>query len=120
MKKTIIIGLLCGMAVAVAGILKKDKVIIEKIIVTQLNKKKESPQILVKVTLTKYQLRKMLDILEGYHTVRYDGTVASTLAAAPADAYTFTSVAKENKQSGRYNISSTHLAKKPMLNSSEQ
>jgi len=120
MKKTILIGLFCSAVVGAAAILRKDKVVIERITVTQLNKKKESPQISVKVTLTKYQLRKMLDILEEYHTVRYDGTVASTLAAAPADAYTFTSVAKENKQSGRYNISSTHLAKKPMLNSSDQ
>ena len=99
MKKTIIIGLLCGMAVAVAGILKKDKVIIEKIIVTQLNKKKESPQILVKVTLTKYQLRKMLDILEEYHTVHNEqGTIS--FPAHIQDGYTFTSVAKENKQYG--------------------
>ena len=111
MKKTIIIGLLCGMAVAVAGILKKDKVIIEKIIVTQLNKKKESPQILVKVTLTKYQLRKMLDILEKYHTV-HNVVRASGLPAHIQDGYTFTSVAKENKQSGEYTLSSTHLSRK--------
>jgi hypothetical protein len=114
MKKTILIGLFCSAVVGAAAILRKDKVIIEKIIVTQLNNKKESPQILVKVTLTKYQLRKMLDILEEYHTVRYwhDGTVAPNLAVAPADAYTFTSVAKENKQSGEYTLSSTHLSRK--------
>jgi len=118
MKKTILIGLFCSAVVGAAAILKKDKVIIERIIVTQLNKKKESPQISVKVTLTKYQLRKMLDILEEYHTVRYwhDGTVAPNLAqrggVAPADAYTFTSVAKENKQSGEYTLSSTHLSRK--------
>ena len=111
MKKTILIGLFCSAVVGAAAILRKDKVVIEKIIVTQLNNKKESPQISVKVTLTKYQLRKMLDILEEYHTVHNEqGTIS--FPAHIQDGYTFTSVAKENKQSGEYTLSSTHLSRK--------
>ena len=74
-------------------------------------KEMETPQISVKVTLTKFQLRKMLDILEEYHNVNNEqGTVS--FPAHIQDVYTFTSVAKENKQSGEYTLSSTHLSRK--------
>ena len=60
----------------------------------------------VSVTLTKYQLEKMLDILEGDNS--YDKP------ADPQDKFTFTSVARENAQAADgYSISSTHLARKP-------
>mgnify|MGYP003627868965 FL=1 len=111
MKKTILAGLFCGSVVGAAVILKKERVIVEEIKVTQLNEKDDTPQISVKVTLTKYQLRKMLDILEEYHTV-HNVVRSSGLPAHIQDVYTFTSVAKENKQSGEYTLSSTHLSRK--------
>jgi hypothetical protein len=53
----------------------------------------------------------MLDILEEYHNVGHQqGTIA--FPAHIQDVYTFTSVAKENKQSGAYTLSSTHLSRK--------
>jgi|TARA_R110000737_G_scaffold91147_2_gene123380 hypothetical protein len=112
MKKTIVMGLLCGVIVGAAAIIKKEKVIVEKVTVSYPNKKEiETPQIAVKVTLTKFQLKKMLDILEEYHNVGHQqGTIA--FPAHIQDVYTFTSVAKENKQSGAYTLSSTHLSRK--------
>ena len=62
MKKTIIIGLICGMAVAVAGMLKKEKVIVEEITVTHSAPPKAV--VPVEVTLTKYQLEKMVNLIE--------------------------------------------------------
>ena len=102
MKKTILVGLLCGAVVGTAAILKKEKVVVDKIIVSYPDKKKaEVPQIPVKVTLTKYQLQKMLNILED----------ESDLSPAdPQDIYTFTSVARGRQ--GEYTISSTHLSRK--------
>jgi|TARA_R110000751_G_scaffold111805_2_gene210251 predicted transcriptional regulator len=111
MKKRILIGLFCGAVVCAAAIIKKEKVVIERLIVTHPNKEKGIPQISVKVTLTKYQLTKMLDILEEDNNVRTEqGAVA--FPAHIEDIYTFTSIAKENKYSGEYAISSTHLSKK--------
>ena len=57
MKKTILVGLLCGAVVGAAAIIKKEKIVVEKVTVSYPNKKEiETPQIPVKVTLTKYQL----------------------------------------------------------------
>ena len=107
-----LILLFCSIVVGTAAILKKEKVIIEKVAVSYPNKKEiETPQIPVKVTLTKYQLEKMLDILEDHHSFQNeDGTVS--FPAHIEDVYTFTSVAKENKYSGEYTLSSTHLSRK--------
>ncbi len=69
-------------------------------------KKKE--EISVAVTLTKYQLCKMLETLEKH---RGYGRPAD-----PQDSFTYTSVAKGTKYSTEYSISSTHLAKKPISN----
>ena len=104
--------LFCSIVVGTAAILKKEKVIIEKVAVSYPNKKEiETPQVSVKVTLTKYQLQKMLDILEEDNSFQNeDGTVS--FPAHIQDVYTFTSVAKENKQSGEYTLSSTHLSRK--------
>jgi len=55
------------------------------------------------VTLTKYQLEKMLSMLEEKNSYGRP--------AEPQDQFTFTSIAREAKD--EYNISSTHLAKKP-------
>jgi hypothetical protein len=65
------------------------------------SKKKEIP---VSVTLTKYQLSKMLEILEEENSYGRP--------ADPQDAYTFYSVAKNLADSEEYSISSTHLAKR--------
>jgi hypothetical protein len=57
MKKTILVGLLCGALLAQQQSLKKKKSVVEKITVSYPNRKEiETPQIPVKVTLTKYQL----------------------------------------------------------------
>jgi len=92
--------------------LKKKKSFVEKVTVSYPSEKEaETPQIPVKVTLTKYQLEKMLDILEDHHSFQNeDGTVS--FPAHIEDVYTFTSVAKENKYSGEYTLSSTHLSRK--------
>jgi len=71
-----------------------------EMIVTYSHNRKEIP---VKVTLTKYQLEKMLNMIDEEYG--YGGP------AAPQDSYTFTSIAKGNLNSGEYSISSTHLAR---------
>lgn len=83
--------------------LKKDKIVLNEELVVTYNKQKEIP---VKVTLTKYQLEKMLNMID--EDSGYGGP------AAPQDSLTFTSIAKGGKHSGEYNISSTHLARKPI------
>ena len=99
----IVLGIFCGVTLSVAGILKEE-VKVDKLTVTYgEHKKKEIP---VTVTLTKYQLSKMLEILEednGYGR-----------PADPQDTYTFDSVARGTQNSEEYSISSTHLAKKPI------
>ena len=80
---------------------KKTDVIVETIILSD-----NKTVIPVSVTLTKYQLEKMLDILEEDNS--YDEP------ADPQDKFTFTSVARENARAADgYSISSTHLARKP-------
>ena len=83
---------------------KREKIAFdEELIVTYNKEKKEIP---VKVTLTKYQLEKMLNMIDedsGYGD-----------PAAPQDSLTFTSIAKGHRDSKEYSISSTHLARKPI------
>jgi hypothetical protein len=102
-KQTLLIGLIVGLTYGVVAFaMKKETPVVDKITVTYgKQKKKEIP---VTVTLTKYQLSKMLEILEednGYGR-----------PADPQDTYTFDSVARGTEHSEQYNISSTHLAKK--------
>ena len=101
MKKTIIIGLVCGMAVAVAGILKKEKVIVEEITVTHSAPPKAV--VPVEVTLTKYQLEKMVNLIEERYA-DFNGRPAE-----PQDSMTFKATARGS--GGVYEISSTQLAK---------
>ena len=113
MKKYIILTFVAGISFVVGQALKTHEVEIESITVgiqgdpasSEPQNKEEIP---VAVTLTKYQLAKMLDILEderGYGR-----------PADPQDAFTFTSIAKRSvaRNSPAYSISSTHLAKKPI------
>tara|TARA_R100000734_G_scaffold10581_2_gene8000 strand:- start:1198 stop:1506 length:309 start_codon:yes stop_codon:yes gene_type:complete len=83
--------------------LKKEKTILNEKLVVTYNKQKQIP---VKVTLTKYQLEKMLNMVDEEYG--YGGP------AAPQDSFTFTSIAKGSEHSEEYNISSTHLARKPI------
>ena len=98
MKQIIILTVICCCAASLGALaFKKDTVIVEEV---------SAPNIPVVVTLSKYQLERMLRILEeenGYGR-----------PADPQDMFTFTSVAKGNQYSEEYNISSTHLAKKPI------
>ena len=94
-----IIGVLViGLAFAVT----KETPVVDKITVTYGEPKKK--EITVNVTLTKYQLCKMLEILEEENSYGRP--------ADPQDTYTFYSVAKNLADSEEYSISSTHLAKR--------
>ena len=63
MKKTLLFILFCGSVVAAAAILKPEKKpVLEKLTVSYENKKEK--EIPVTVTLTKYQLEKMLDMVD--------------------------------------------------------
>jgi len=105
MKKTLLFILFCGSVVAAAAILKPEKKpVLKKLTVSYDNKKEK--EIPVTVTLTKYQLEKMLDMVDEEYG--YGGP------ASPQDSFTFTSIAKANRHSTEYSISSTHLAKKPL------
>ena len=101
MKTTIIIGLVCGMAVAVAGIHKKEKVIVEEITVTHSAPPKAV--VPVEVTLTKYQLEKMVNLIEEKYS-DFNGRPAEAQASM-----TFKATARG--RAGTYHISSTQLAR---------
>jgi len=123
MKKTLLISAIIGLIYGVVALAMKEKeVVVDKITVTYGEKfsqpeleelkteiqNKLTGEIPISVTLTKYQLEKMLYILEeenGYGR-----------PADPQDSFTFTSVARANSYSENYSVSSTHLAKKPILN----
>jgi len=98
MKQIIILTVICCCAASLGALaFKKDTVNVEE---------GSAPNIPVVVTLSKYQLERMLRILEeenGYGR-----------PADPQDMFTFTSVARGNQYSEEYSISSTHLAKKPI------
>ena len=108
MKKTIlIVSAFCVIAVLFWLSLmftEPEEVKVDKITISYENSsnKKEFKRIPVKVTLTKYQLEKMLDIVDEEYG--YGGP------AAPQDSFTFTSVARGRE--GEYIISSTHLSRK--------
>jgi len=103
MKKYIIIGLIIGSIYAIISYAKtKETPVVDKITVTYGEPKKK--EITVNVTLTKYQLSKMLEILEEENSYGRP--------ADPQDTYTFYSVAKSLADSEEYSISSTHLAKR--------
>ena len=105
MKQIIIIGCIVFLITTLGSLhFGKEQVVVDEITVTYDNKKQK--QFPVTVTLTKYQLCKMLETLEeerGYGR-----------PADPQDSFTYTSFAKGNQHSEQYNISSTHLAKKPI------
>ena len=104
MKEIIIIGCVIFLVVTLGALQLKEEVIVDEIVVSYDNKKQK--EIPVKVTLTKYQLEKMLDMVDQEYG--YGGP------AAPQDSFTFTSIAKGNQHSEEYSISSTHLARKPI------
>tara|TARA_Y100001937_G_C6902284_1_gene233863 strand:- start:16 stop:330 length:315 start_codon:yes stop_codon:yes gene_type:complete len=102
MKEKILITIIVGLLIGLVASLKKETTIVDEIKVTyEEPKKKEIP---VSVTLTKYQLEKMLHMID--EDFGYGGN------AAPQDSIKFTSIAKRNG-SDVYNISSTHLARRP-------
>ena len=103
MKQIIVIGALCCLFASLGAVTfnKRKDVIVETITVS--HQKKVIP---VTVTLTKYQLEKMLDILEEDNSYNEP--------AGPQDKFTFTSVARETVSPvDGYSISSTHLARNP-------
>jgi len=100
MKEILSIGALCCLVASLGAVaLNMEKeVVVERPVVSERSK-----VITVTVTLTKYQLEKMLGMLEEENG--YGGP------AEPQDQFTFTSIAREAEE--EYNISSTHLARKP-------
>lgn len=104
MKEIIIIGCVIFLVATLGALQFKEEVVVDEIIVSYDNKKQK--EIPVTVTLTKYQLEKMLNMVDQEYG--YGGP------AAPQDSFTFTSIAKGNQHSEEYNISSTHLARKPV------
>ena len=104
MKEIIIIGCVIFLVVTLGALQLKEEVIVDEIVVSYDNKKQK--EIPVTVTLTKYQLEKMLNMVDEEYG--YGGP------AAPQDSFTFTSIAKGNQHSEEYSISSTHLARKPI------
>ena len=103
MKEIIIIGCVIFLVATLVALQFKEEVVVDEIIVSYDNKKQK--EIPVTVTLTKYQLEKMLNMVDEEYG--YGGP------AAPQDSFTFTSIAKGNHHSEEYSISSTHLARKP-------
>jgi hypothetical protein len=104
MKQIITIGCVIFLVATLGALQFKEEVIVDKIVVSYDNKKQK--EIPVKVTLTKYQLEKMLNMVDQEYG--YGGP------AAPQDSFTFTSIAKGSQHSEEYSISSTHLARKPI------
>jgi|TARA_R110002012_G_scaffold12567_1_gene55786 hypothetical protein len=108
MKILVISSILCCAVVSGAVLLKKNQVQVGQIKVSYPKDEQKIKQIPVKVTLTKFQLRKMLDILEqDNNLMSLDG---KTVPALDQDVYTFKSIAKGSD--GEFSISSTHLSRK--------
>lgn len=108
MKILVISSILCCAVVSGAVLLKKNQLQVEQIKVSFPKDERKIRQIPVKVTLTKFQLRKMLDILEqDNNLMSLDG---KTVPALDQDVYTFKSIAKG--ADGEFSISSTHLSRK--------
>ena len=107
--KTVIVSLLaCSLVVGAVLYLNEKNVQVEEIKVSFPRDEGRVREIPVKVTLTKFQLRKMLDILEQDHNLTLLNS--ETVPALDQDTYTFKSIAKG--VDGEYNISSTHLSRK--------
>ena len=107
--KTVIVSLLaCSLVVGAVVYLDEKNVQVEEIKVSFPRDKERVKEIPVKVTLTKFQLRKMLDILEQDHNLTLLN--GETVPALDQDTYTFKSIAKG--ADGEYSISSTHLSRK--------
>ena len=102
MKEKVLIMIIGVLVIGLAFAVTKETPVVDKITVTYGEPKKK--EIAVNVTLTKYQLSKMLEILEEENSYGRP--------ADPQDTYTFYSVAKNIADSEEYNISSTHLAKR--------
>jgi len=102
MKEKVLIMIIGVLVIGLAFAVTKETPVVDKITVTYGEPKKK--EITVNVTLTKYQLSKMLEILEEENSYGRP--------ADPQDTYTFYSVAKNLADSEEYNISSTHLAKR--------
>ena len=102
MKEKVLIMIIGVLVIGLAFAVTKETPVVDKITVTYGEPKKK--EIAVNVTLTKYQLSKMLEILEEENSYGRP--------ADPQDTYTFYSVAKNLADSEEYNISSTHLAKR--------
>ena len=102
MKEKVLIMIIGVLVIGLAFAVTKETPVVVKITVTYGEPKKK--EIAVNVTLTKYQLSKMLEILEEENSYGRP--------ADPQDTYTFYSVAKNLADSEEYNISSTHLAKR--------
>ena len=102
MKEKVLIMIIGVLVIGLAFAITKETPVVDKITVTYGEPKKK--EIAVNVTLTKYQLSKMLEILEEENSYGRP--------ADPQDTYTFYSVAKNLADSEEYNISSTHLAKR--------
>ena len=108
MKVTIIVLLFCSAIISGVAYLERENVQVEEIKVSFPRDEQKVKQIPVKVTLTKFQLRKMLDILEqDNNLVSLDGKI---IPALDQDVYTFKSIAKG--ANGEFSISSTHLSRK--------
>ena len=102
MKEKVLLMIIGVLVIGLAFAVTKETPVVDKITVTYGEPKKK--EITVNVTLTKYQLCKMLEILEEENSYGRP--------ADPQDTYTFYSVAKNLADSEEYNISSTHLAKR--------
>ena len=102
MKEKVLLMIIGVLVIGLAFAITKETPVVDKITVTYGEPKKK--EIAVNVTLTKYQLSKMLEILEEENSYGRP--------ADPQDTYTFYSVAKNLADSDEYNISSTHLAKR--------
>ena len=102
MKEKVLLMIIGVLVIGLAFAVTKETPVVDKITVTYGEPKKK--EIAVNVTLTKYQLSKMLEILEEENSYGRP--------ADPQDTYTFYSVAKNLADSEEYSISSTHLAKR--------
>tara|TARA_Y100001972_G_scaffold30772_1_gene37907 strand:- start:506 stop:838 length:333 start_codon:yes stop_codon:yes gene_type:complete len=106
--KTIIITLLVFFIMIGAVLyLEEDNVQIEEIKLSFPKDEKRVREIPVRVTLTKFQLKKMLSILENDNQlILLNGEISPAL---DQDVYTFRAMAKGS--TGEYQISSTQLSK---------
>lgn len=104
MKHAIIIALFCASVVGLAAIIKQERTIVEEVTVSHNHPRQNV--VSVKVTLTKYQLKKMLGLIEEKHS-----HLDPQKGVAPADHQdSMTFKASARGMGGVYEISSTQLA----------